>query len=143
MTKGIAMIMEEKPIRILIADDHEIVREGLIALLKRQQMQVVAVAANGLEAIANYREYLPDITLMDLSMPQMNGFTAIEAILEEFPAACIIVMTTFSGELENSLRSGAKAMILKDAPRAEMLQTIRAVYREANAVQRGSGLSIP
>jgi two-component system NarL family response regulator len=119
---------ENQPLRILIADDHEIIRESLSALLTQQKLHVVAAASNGLEAIDLYRRHQPDITLMDLRMPHMDGLTAIRTIVAEFPQAQIIVLTSFDGETENSLRAGAKALVQKDAPMNELLSTIRAVY---------------
>lgn len=119
---------DEKPIRILVAEDHKIVREGLIANLSRQRMQVIGEARNGEEAIALYRQGLPDITLMDLRMPRMDGLTAIRAILKEFPAARIIVLTSFDGEEQNSLQSGAKAVVLKDVPISQLIETILKIH---------------
>ena len=119
---------DNEPLRILIADDHGIIRESLSALLRQQKLQVVAAASNGVEAVDLYRRHQPDITLMDMRMPQMDGLSATRAIVAEFPQARIIVLTNFDGETENSLRAGAKALVQKDAPMNELLSTIRAVY---------------
>jgi two-component system NarL family response regulator len=121
---------EERPrIRILIADDHLVVREGLAAILKpRLGFEVVALACDGQEAVALFRKHRPDITLMDLRMPRMDGLAAIQAILADYPEARIVVVTAFEGEEENSLRAGAKAAVLKDAPREELLNAIRAAH---------------
>ena len=120
-----------RPINVLIADDHPVVREGLAAIVERREdMTVIGQAGNGQEAVALYRRHQPDVTLMDLRMPQMDGTAAIAAIREEFPNAAIIVLTTFDGDedIYRGLRAGAKAFLLKDAPRAELLEAIRAVH---------------
>ena len=125
-------MIEEIPIRILIVDNHAVVREGLVALLTpRQRMEVIAQANNGQEAVDRYRDYQPDITLMDLRMPQLDGLSATRAIISEFPLARIIILTTFEGEEENSLQAGAKALVLKQAPREELFEVIRRVHRAA------------
>jgi len=116
-------------IRILIADDHLVVREGLAAILNpRVGVQVVAQARDGQEAVDLFHEHRPDITLMDLRMPRMDGLAATRAILADCPEARIIVLTAFEGEEGNSLRAGAKAIILKDAHRDELLSAIRAAH---------------
>ena len=108
------------PIRLLIADDHLTVREGLAAILKsRQGMQVVAQASDGQEAVELFRSHRPDVTLMDLGMPRMNGLEATRAILAEAPDARIVVLTAFEGEEENSRRAGARSVVQKDASREE------------------------
>src|SRR4051812_4543669 len=109
---------QEENIRILIADDHATVREGLVVLLNpRHHLEVVAEAADGLQAIDLYRQHQPDITLMDMRMPRMDGVTAIKAIVSEFPAARIILLTAFDGEEENARQAGAKGFVLKEASR--------------------------
>jgi two-component system NarL family response regulator len=120
---------ENSLIRILVADDHAIVRDGLCDLLNwRSQMEVVAQASNGLEAVELFRRFQPDITLMDMRMPHMDGLTAIKTILAEFPEARIIVLTSFDGPQNASLLAGAKAFVLKEASRQELLDTIRNVH---------------
>ncbi len=114
--------------RILIVDDHEVVREGLVGILTRQKMQVVAEAVNGQEAIACYRQHRPDIVLMDLRMPLMDGLTATRAIVSEFPHAQIIILTNSEGEEENSRQAGAAAFVQKDAPSEQLLRAIHAVH---------------
>lgn len=118
------------PIRILIVDDHLVVRMGLRSMIDSQpDMTVVAEAANGHEAVQLYREHRPDIVLLDLRMPQLNGVEATVAIREQFPNALIIVLTTYDGDenIYRALRAGAHAYLLKDVPRDEFLQAVRAV----------------
>lgn len=119
---------EDEPIRVLIADDHEVVREGLIGILTRRNMQVVAEACNGREAIELYRQHRPDILLMDLRMPLMDGLTATRALVAEFPSARIVVLTNSEGEEENSRQAGAKTLVPKDAPSEELVRAIHAVH---------------
>ena len=118
-------------IRILTADDHPLLREGIAALIGNQaDMELVAEACTGREALECFRKYLPDITLMDLQMPEVNGFDAMSAIRSEFPQARIIVLTTHAGDFQVSraLKAGAYAYLLKSAVRKELLETIRAVH---------------
>lgn len=118
--------LDSNTIRILIADDHIAVREGLAAVLKLERdMEVVDQAGDGAEAIALFRLHQPDITLMDLRMPRLDGLQATRAILQEYPEARIVVLTAFAGEEENSLRAGAKATVLKGASREELVSAIR------------------
>jgi DNA-binding NarL/FixJ family response regulator len=118
-------------IRVLIADDHPLVRTGLALMLKYEPgMETVGEACNGREAIALYARHKPDVTLMDLRMPEIDGVAAIIAIRAEFPNARIILLTTYDGDEDifRGLRAGAKAYLLKDAPCEELLDTIRIVH---------------
>ena len=124
--------MSQNPsmIRVLSVDDHALLREGIAALISSQpDMQLVAEASNGREAVEQFRKHRPDVTLMDLQMPEMGGIDAIGAIRNEFPEACIIVLTTYKGDVQvlRALKAGARAYLLKGLLRKELLETIRAV----------------
>ena len=121
-----------RPITILTADDHPLIRDGLAAVLRAESgLQVVAEAANGEEAIEAYERLHPDIVLMDLRMPVMDGLAATRAILAEDPNARIIVLTTYDGDedIHRALAAGARGYLLKDMMRTELLNVIRAVHR--------------
>lgn len=125
------MSSEPAAIRILSVDDHPLIRQGIMGLVAAQpDMKVVAEAATGREAIEQFRLHRPDITLMDLQMPQSSGFDAIIAIRGEFPEARIVVLTTYAGDVQalRALKAGAQAYLLKDSLHKELLSTIRAVY---------------
>jgi DNA-binding NarL/FixJ family response regulator len=118
-------------IRILVVDDHPLLRDGVAALVEGQDdMELVAQAANGREGIEQFRTHTPDITLMDLQMPDKNGIEAITAIRQVAPEARIIVLTTYSGDVQvlRALEAGARAYLLKDLLHKELLDTIRTVH---------------
>jgi DNA-binding NarL/FixJ family response regulator len=125
------------PIRILTVDDHPLFRNGVAALLATQpDMKVVAEASNGREAIQQFRRHHPDITLMDLQMPEMNGLDALNAIRGEFPEAKIIMLTTYTGDVQilRAMQVGARAYLLKNLLDKELLDTIRAVHAGRKAL---------
>jgi DNA-binding NarL/FixJ family response regulator len=124
------MSSDPSPIQILSVDDHPLIRQGVAGLVGSQNdMNVIAEAANGREAIQQFHRHRPDITLMDLQMPEMSGLDAIIAIRGEFPEARIIVLTTYAGDVQalRALKAGARAYLLKDSLHKELLATIRAV----------------
>lgn len=118
-------------IRILAVDDHALLREGIATLVNAEcDMKLVAEASNGQEAIEQFRLHRPDVTIMDLQMPGLNGIDAVIGIRTEFPDARIIVLTTYTGDVQvlGALRAGARAYILKGHVHRELLETIRAVH---------------
>jgi DNA-binding NarL/FixJ family response regulator len=125
------MSSDSRLIRILTVDDHPLLREGIAALVKAEpDMNIVAEADNGPEAIEKFRLHRPDVTLMDLQMPSLNGIETIKQIRSEFPDARIIVLTTYTGDANvvGALRAGARAYILKRHVHRELLEAIRAVH---------------
>ena len=122
---------KKERIRVLIADDHTIVREGLVSLLKRKSdMIVVAEASHGREAIELWKKHRPDVTLLDLRMPELDGVSAIKEIRQLDETAAIIVLTTFDGDedIYRAIRAGAKAYLLKDTARDALVECVRRVY---------------
>lgn len=122
---------ETKQIRIMTVDDHPVLRQGIAALIADQpDLTLVAEATNGREAIQQFRAHHPDVTLMDLQMPEMNGLDAMIAIRGEFPDARIIVLTTYAGDVQarRALQAGARGYLLKNSLHKELLDTIRAVH---------------
>ena len=131
------MAVSDKRIRILTVDDHPLLRDGIAALIEGQpDMELVGEAANGLEAIECYRTCHPDITLMDLQMPQMGGIDAMIAIRDRWPDAKVIVLTTYAGDVlaHRALQAGARAYVLKVLVRKDLLDTIRAVHAGSKRV---------
>jgi len=118
-------------IRVLCVDDHPLLRGGIVALIAGQpDMTVVAEGSNGREAIQQYRTHRPDVTLMDLQMPEMSGLDAIITIRGEFPDARMVVLTTYEGDVQalRALQAGARAYLLKNVVHKELIDTIRAVH---------------
>jgi DNA-binding NarL/FixJ family response regulator len=125
------MSTEASPIRILVVDDHPVVRQGVVGLVGgHPDMRVVGEASNGREAIQQFRAHHPDVVLMDLQMPEMNGLDALMAIRDEAPEARIIVLTTYAGDAQvlRAIKAGARGYLLKSALHRELLETIRAVH---------------
>ncbi|MBV8442174.1 MAG: response regulator transcription factor [Hyphomicrobiales bacterium] len=125
------MSREAARIRILTVDDHPLVRRGIAGLVTGESdMTLIAEAANGREAIQQFRAHRPDVTLMDLQMPEMSGLDAIIAIRGEFPDARIIVLTTYAGDVQalRALKAGARGYLLKSTLHTDLLDTIRAVH---------------
>ncbi|MDJ0634236.1 MAG: response regulator transcription factor [Xenococcaceae cyanobacterium MO_188.B29] len=122
----------DQPIRILVAEDHEIVRDGICTIVNQQpDITVVAEAVNGEQAVQLYRKYKPDVVLMDLRMPTMEGVEAIEQIISEFSEAKIIILTTYDTDedIYQGLQAGAKGYLLKDTTSEELTNAIRTVYQ--------------
>jgi len=129
---------QSSPIRILAVDDHPLLREGIGALIATQaDMRLVAEAASAREALEKFRAARPDITLMDIQMPEMSGIDAIMAIRADYPDARIIVLTTYAGDAlaERALRAGAQGYLLKGAIRKELLDAIRRVHAGLKRIQ--------
>lgn len=129
--KGTAKQMSDQRIGVLSVDDHPLLRQGIGAMINSQpDMRLVAEAANGIQAIQGFREHRPDVTLMDLRLPDMGGIDAMIAIRTEFPEARIIMLTTFEGDVEvqRALAAGARGYILKSMPPRELVEVIRRVH---------------
>jgi DNA-binding NarL/FixJ family response regulator len=129
--------MTADPIRILAVDDHPLVRRGIATLVGGElDMSLVAEASNGREAIQQFRTHRPDVTLMDIQMPEMNGVDALIAIRGEFPEARFIVLTTYTGDVQilRAVKAGARAYLLKNSFHKELLETIRAVHAGKKAL---------
>jgi DNA-binding NarL/FixJ family response regulator len=129
---------QDDRIRVLTVDDHPLVRDGITFAINTQaDMVMVAEGADGQDAIALYRTHRPDVTLLDLQMPNMNGIEAIQAIRAEFPLAKIVVLTTYTGDAQASraLKAGAAGYLLKSMLRTELIDTIRAVHAGKRRIQ--------
>jgi len=132
-------------IRILAVDDHVLVRQGIAVLIGSEpDLTLVAEASNGREAIQQFRAHRPDVTLMDLQMPEMNGLDAIVAIRGEFPNAKIIVLTTYKGDVQilRALKAGAQGYLLKNTVHKELVDTIRAVHAGKKALSSEASFEI-
>src|SRR5208283_1276557 len=122
---------EANKIRVFSVDDHPLMHEGIATVIRNQpDMLLIAEASNGREAVQQFRQHTPDVTLMDLRLPDMNGVDAMIAIRAEFPEARVIILTTFAGdvEIQHALASGARAYILKSMPPKELVDVIRQVH---------------
>jgi DNA-binding NarL/FixJ family response regulator len=131
LTMEIEMTTTDDRIRIMIVDDHPLLHEGLANIFQFQQdMVLVGEATSGSEAVRRFRECKPDVTLMDLQLPDQSGIDAMMAIRSEFPEARVIVLTTFAGDVEilRALQAGARAYVLKSMPPSELLDAIRQVH---------------
>ena len=123
--------MSDRSIRVLCVDDHPLMREGITAVIRHQQdMEVVAESSTGREALESFRKFRPDVTLMDLRLPDMSGIDALIAIRSEAPKARIIMLTTFEGdaEIRRALQAGAQAYMLKSMPPKKLVDVIRMVH---------------
>lgn len=130
---------DPKPIRVLSADDHALLREGIAAVVNAQpDMVMIAQASTGREAVQLFREHSPDVTLMDLRMPDISGIDAMMAILAEFRDARILMLTTFEGdvEIQRSLSAGARGYLLKNMPPKELVEAIRQVHAGRKRIPR-------
>jgi DNA-binding NarL/FixJ family response regulator len=139
------MSADAELIRVLVVDDHPLVREGIARQIELESdMTLVAQATNGREAIQQFREHRPDITLMDLQMPQMGGLDALIAIRNEFPEARILVLTTYKGDVQimRALQAGARGYLLKNSLNAELMGAIRAVNAGRKAVSAEASVEI-
>jgi DNA-binding NarL/FixJ family response regulator len=125
------IMSDQARIRVLCVDDHPLLREGIAAIINNQpDMLLAAEATNGAEAIQKFREHQPDVTLMDLRLPDISGIDALIAIRSEFPEARIVMLTTFEGdvEIQRSLEAGSRGYLLKSMPPKDLVETIRQVH---------------
>ena len=132
-------------IRILVVDDHPLLRQGIARLVADQSdMSLVAEASNGREAIVQFRAHRPDVTLMDLQMPEMGGLDALIAIRNEFPEARILVLTTYKGDVQimRALKAGARGYLLKNSLNEELMGAIRAVHAGKRALSAEASVEI-
>src|SRR4051794_14809191 len=139
------IMVPNNPVRIMVVDDHPLLREGVAALIATEpDLQLVAMAADGREAVEQFRATRPDVTLMDLQMPNMSGIDAVISIRNEWPDARIIVLTTYAGDAlaMRALKAGAQAYVLKGMVRKELLETIRAVNQGQRRIQADVAVQI-
>jgi len=139
------MSTSSSQIRVLTVDDHALVRDGIAGLISVQSdMIMVGQACTGREAIQQFRSLQPDVTLMDLQMPEMNGIEALITIRNEFPDARVIVLTTYAGDVQilRALKAGAQAYLLKNTLHRELLETIRAVHAGKKALSAEASYEI-
>jgi DNA-binding NarL/FixJ family response regulator len=139
------MSADAELIRVLVVDDHPLVREGIGRQIELESdMTLVAEASNGREAIEQFRAHRPDITLMDLQMPEMGGLDALIAIRNEFPDARILVLTTYKGDVQimRALKSGARGYLLKNSLNDELMGAIRAVHAGKKAMSADASVEI-
>ena len=132
-------------IRVLVVDDHPIVRAGLITMLDSEPgIEPIGEAKTGVEAIAQFNELHPDVTLMDVRMPELTGIEAIASILKDFPDAGIIILTTYDGDenIHRGLQTGAKGYLFKNSDRSEILKAIRTVYAGKNYIPQSVGAKL-
>lgn len=137
LTKRESRPSKPRPIRVLVADDFPIVREGLTTLLNCQKdMQVVAEASDGQSAVEQFVRYRPDVALLDMRMPKLDGIAALSAILNQVPGARVILLTAFAGDelIYRALRAGAKSYLLKNTPRQDLLTAIRTIYHDDTCI---------
>jgi DNA-binding NarL/FixJ family response regulator len=130
-------MIEQARIRVLSVDDHPLLREGIATIINNQaDMVLVSQASSGTEAIQQYRQFRPDVTLMDLRLPDLSGIDAMIAIREQFPDARIVMLTTFEGDVEvhRALVAGARGYLLKNMPPSEIVQVIRQVHAGKKSV---------
>src|SRR5271165_4641513 len=130
----------EGAIRIMTVDDHPLLRQGIAAIIKTQaDMHLVAEACDGEEAIAQFRLHRPDVTLMDLQMPNVNGIEAISRVRSEFPDAKILVLSTYAGDVQvlHAIKAGARGYLLKGNVRTELLEAIRTVHAGRKRIPPG------
>ena len=136
---------DKAKIRVLVVDDHPLVREGIIRQIELEEdMTFAGEASNGREAIQQFREHRPDVTLMDLQMPEMGGLDALIAIRNEFPEARILVLTTYKGDVQimRALKNGARGYLLKNSLNDELMDAIRAVYAGRKAISAEASVEI-
>lgn len=135
----------EKPVRVLVVDDHTLMREGVAAVIARQSdMIVMGQAADGAAALSLIEKEVPDVLLLDLRMPKMDGMTVIEKLRPRYPALAIVVLTTYDtdDDILRALRAGAKAYLLKDTPPDELAECVRAVHAGRSYVSAAVGAKL-